>query len=163
MIRSPNPRLQRTPSAPLSRQPLGASARLATFAGVFAALGINACSTSGLSRYCCPQPENRLQVCVRTPLENPSSPGLLTGIRATVVLREVDGTVLFRGDTDETGRLVLAIDYRAIRLGQRLEAFAAGGRLEAAESLQPGVRAWQLVVTPGGGSFVEVTDVYQCP
>ena len=68
------------------------------------------------------------------------------------MFREVDGKALFRGETDANGRIAIDIDYRAVRLGQRIEGIAVSsqGKLMGSEELRPGVQAYKLVVTVGG-------------
>lgn len=181
----PNPWLQRTRAAlplqavrtevsspggfmrsPLSRQPLGVSLKSVGLVGL-AVLGAAAtsCHSSGLQSYCCPQPQDKVRICVRRLLQNPESPGLTTGIPATVIFRDVDKRVLFRGKTNDAGKIDLEIDYRALRHGQNVEAAAIwrSARLMAVEPLRPGVQKYKLVVTAGGAPpEAFVTDIDQC-
>jgi hypothetical protein len=155
MPRRPNMRLKRTSSPashrcePLTRHPLGTRA-----VGPWAlalTLSVLGCRSSGIAAYCCPAPENQILVLVRQPLTHGVDPRQTIGIQGWVVLRDADGRALFRADTDKTGRLMIPVDYRAVKTGQQLEAHVdLGGGIDigALVGVRMGQREYQLVVDP---------------
>lgn len=75
---------------------------------------------------------------------------LLEGTQATVVLRNEDGSVAFRGETDATGRIRLPLRPYSVRYGQQLEAMAiyAGFATGAIRTVVPGSASYLLVLAP---------------
>jgi hypothetical protein len=151
-------RVQRTrsspsaPHSPLTRRPLGAGGRswlwvvapLVTVAAV-------SCASSGIERYCCPTPENQIRVSVRELLVHPAQEGQSVGVAASVLFRDVDGRVLFTARTDEAGRLVVPVDYRAVSTGQQLEAridIGSQSFFGGVIGVTPGVQGYEIVVPP---------------
>ena len=150
--RRPNTRVQRTrssPSAlrsPLTRCPLGA--RSNSWAAVALVLScVTSCRSSGIAKYCCPQPENEVVVAVHC--LGPDGQGSVKSV-ATVLFRDSDGSVLFRSVTDREGRVTIPIDYRAVKFDQRFEALlfrdTGLGEVGAIAGGSPGTKQYEILV-----------------
>jgi hypothetical protein len=173
MNATPNNALQRTrvrPAggrSPLSFETLCASLKRLGFVALATlwAAGVTGCGSTGMQSYCCPHAENRVRLCVRRELEHPEMLGLTTGIPAKVLFRDVDGRVLFEGKTNDVGIIDLQIDFRALRYGQRVEAFAVwqSTNLTVVQELRPGVQKYKMIATLGGaGPRAYLSDIDEC-
>ena len=85
--------------------------------------------------------------------------------RASVIFRDSDGSVLFRGVTKQDGRVTVPIDFRAVKFDQQFEAFLfrRGGEsaVGAIAGGDPGTKEYDIVVC--AKPFVDPTTIGDVP